>query len=68
MKFTKLLKSRKSIRTYTGKPADKKQVKKIIEGVNDPFFGCALDTCNSTCFMTPTETVGIARTAGCGAH
>lgn len=31
MKFTKLLKSRKSIRTYTGKPADKKQVKKIIE-------------------------------------
>lgn len=31
MKFTKLLKSRKSIRTYTGKPADKKQVKKIIQ-------------------------------------
>lgn len=31
MKFTKLLKTRKSIRTYTGDPADKKQIKKIIE-------------------------------------
>ena len=40
-----------------GKLNDVYEVKKIIEGVNDPFFGCALDTCNSTCFMTPTETV-----------
>ncbi|GHV97300.1 nitroreductase [Lactobacillus nasalidis] len=31
MKFTKLLKTRKSVRTYTGKAADKKQLKKIIE-------------------------------------
>ena len=31
--------------------------RQIIEGVNDPWFGCALDTCNSTCFITPTETV-----------
>ena len=33
------------------------EVRQIIEGVNDPWFGCALDTCNSTCFITPTETV-----------
>lgn len=39
-----------------GKLNDIQEVKKIIEGVNDPFFGCALDTCNSTCFTTPTET------------
>lgn len=40
-----------------GKLNDIYEVKKIIEGVNDPFFGCALDTCNSTCFISPTETV-----------
>lgn len=33
------------------------EVKQIIEGVNDPFFGCAMDTCNSTCFLTPTSEV-----------
>lgn len=33
------------------------EVKEIIEGVNDPFFGCAMDTCNSTCFITPTDEV-----------
>lgn len=40
-----------------GKLNTVQEVKEIIEGVNDPFFGCALDTCNSTCFITPTETV-----------
>lgn len=38
-----------------GKLNDIYEVKQIIEGVNDPLFGCALDTCNSTCFITPTE-------------
>lgn len=33
------------------------EVKEIIEGVNDPYFGCALDTCNSTCFIAPTDEV-----------
>ena len=33
------------------------EVKKMIEGVNDPHFGCALDTCNSTCFTTPADVV-----------
>lgn len=31
MKFTKLLKSRKSVRTYTGEKATEKQMKKIIK-------------------------------------
>lgn len=33
------------------------EVKAIIEGVNDPHFGAVIDTCNSTCFITPTEEV-----------
>jgi len=33
------------------------EVKEIIEKVNDPFLGCAMDTCNSTCFITPTDEV-----------
>ncbi len=33
------------------------EVKTIIEGVSDPYFGCTLDTCNSTCFITPTDEV-----------
>ncbi len=40
-----------------GKLNDIYEVKAIIDGVNDPFFGCAVDTCNSTCFITPTEEV-----------
>lgn len=45
------------IAVENGKLNDIQEIKAIIEGVNDPFFGCALDTCNSTCFISPTETV-----------
>ena len=31
MKFKKLLKSRKTVRTYTGKAANKKDLQKILE-------------------------------------
>ncbi|MBP3851331.1 MAG: TIM barrel protein, partial [Erysipelotrichaceae bacterium] len=31
------------------------EVKAIIEGVNVPHFGAVIDTCNSSCFITPTE-------------
>ena len=44
-----------SIGIENGKLNDIYEVKEIIEGVNDPMFGCVLDTCNSTCFLTKTE-------------
>lgn len=46
-----------SIAVENGKLNDIYEIKRIIEGVNDPMFGCVVDSCNSTCFITPTEEV-----------
>jgi sugar phosphate isomerase/epimerase len=40
-----------------GKLNDIYEIEKIIQGVDDPYFGCTLDTCNSTCFTFPTNEV-----------
>ena len=46
-----------NIAVENGKLNDIYEIKRIIEGVNDPMFGCVVDSCNSTCFITPTEEV-----------
>lgn len=40
-----------------GKLNDIYEIREIAEGVDDEYFGVAVDTCNSTCFITPTEEV-----------
>lgn len=40
-----------------GKLNDIYEIKEMVEKVGDEYLGVAVDTCNSTCFITPTEEV-----------
>ncbi|WP_281550304.1 sugar phosphate isomerase/epimerase family protein [Murimonas intestini] len=45
------------IAVENGKLNDIYEIRDMAEGVDDDYFGVAVDTCNSTCFITPTEEV-----------
>lgn len=45
------------IAVENGKLNDIYEILEMAKGVGDNYFGVAVDTCNSTCFITPTEEV-----------
>ncbi len=46
-----------TIAIENGKLNDIYEIKEMVESVSDDHLGVAVDTCNSTCFITPTQEV-----------